>query len=84
MPPGLVLAKNVFGIAEPPKGVIHRGPFKLQGKKNPKSLQFQSPLFFFFIDMHCALLRGRLSDSEKEKQKEGLWQRGQPQPSFQS
>lgn len=40
MPPGLVLAKNVFGIAEPPKGVIHRGPFKLQGKKNQKVFSF--------------------------------------------
>lgn len=81
--PGLELAKNVFWKGITKAVMIHREPFKWQGKKN--NLQFQSPLLsFFFIDMHSAFLGGRLSDSKKEN-KRRFFSKGDSQgPSFQS
>ena len=61
--------------------MIHRVPLKLQAKKN---LQFQSPLFFFFIDRPCALLWGRLADSGKENERRVFGKGDSSSPDFQS
>ena len=74
------LSTHVFGKGAT-KGVIHRVPLKLQAKKN---LQFQSPLFFFFIDRPCALLWGRLADSGKENERRVFGKGDSSSPDFQS